>query len=182
MTTQLPLFDYEVSALHDWRQLTLDDAELEVVRPWLVVVVPCSAEKQQQNQAAGIFAFPAGELYTGQFHRYARTHADRIEADEVLILSAGAGLLPLDRELPPYDVKMTDKHSIASTPGKLAHQADGRGLNEPGVVVVSFCPAAYTAALRLAVPGLVAPLEGSRGIGEQRGRLARLTRESVGAA
>jgi hypothetical protein len=182
MLAQLPLFEYEANALHNWTQLSLDDAELELVRPWLVVVVPCSGEKKVQNFDTMELAWPAGELYLGSFHRYARTHADRIEADEVLILSASAGLLTLDRVLPPYDTKITDKDSIVSTPGKLAHQAEARGLNESGVVVVSFCPAAYTAALRLAVRELVSPLEGSRGIGEQRGRLARLTRESVGAA
>lgn len=39
--------------------------------------------------------------------------------------------------------------------------------------------AAYSAELARAIPGLVEPLAGSRGIGEQRGRLARLTRSDL---
>ena len=157
-------------------QLSLDDLEtVELAGRRLVVVVPCSAEKRAQDPAAGVYAYPAGELYLGSFHRYARTHAARLGA-EVLILSAGSGLLPLDRMTPPYDKKITDKDSIISTPGLIARQAALFGLLDPDTVVVSLCPAAYTAVLASAIPELVTPLAGSRGIGEQRGRIARLTR------
>ena len=63
---------------------------------------------------------------------------------------------------------------MSATPGKVAHQAATFGLLDPDVVVVSFCPAAYTRELRKAIPALLTPLEGSRGIGEQRGRLNRI--------
>lgn len=158
-------------------QLSLDDMVDLAVR--VVVVIPCSAEKRQQDRDAGVYAFPAGDLYLGTFHRYARQHAERIGADEILILSAAEGLIDLDRLVPPYDKKITDKDSIVATPGKVAHQAQVHRLLDPGTVVVSLCPAAYTRELRRAVPDLVAPLEGSRGIGEQRGRIRRLTRAEV---
>lgn len=172
MIAQLPLF--ELAHVTGGIQLTLDD-----VRPELVIVIPCSGEK-----APGIFTaagelYTAGERYTGQFHRYARQHAERLGADRVLILSACYGLLRLSDLCPDYEKKITDKDSIVSTPRKLAHQAAALGLDRPDARVVSLCPAAYSAELARAIPGLVTPLAGSRGIGEQRGRIARLTRKDL---
>lgn len=144
----------------------------------LVVVIPCSGDK-----ARGIWT-ETGELhtaatrYTGTFHRFARHHAERLGA-EVLILSAGYGLIGLEHLVADYDKTIDAPDSIVSTPGLVRHQALCAGLLEPGTVVVSFCPAAYTRELRRAVPDLVTPLEGSRGIGEQRGRIARLERSEV---
>lgn len=173
MIAQLPLF--ELAHVTGGVQLSLDD-----VRPELVIVVPCSGDK-----APGIYTeageiFTAGERYTGQFHRYARHHAERLEADRVLILSACYGLLRLEDLCPDYEKKITDKDSIVSTPGKIAHQALSLGLLADDVRVVSLCPAAYSAELARAIPALLQPLAGSRGIGEQRGRIARLTREDLG--
>lgn len=158
-------------------------AELELVALRLVVVVPCSATKlgnpTDEDIANGWAGWPAGELYLGTFHQYARRHAERLGADEVLILSAGHGLIGLDRKVAAYDTRITDKDSIVATPGKVAHQAATLGLLGDDVVVVSLCPAAYTRELRRAVPNVIAPLEGSRGIGEQRGRIARLHRQAL---
>lgn len=56
-------------------------------------------------------------------------------------------------------------------------QAAGLGLLEPGTTVVSFLPKRYEALLVGAVPATVTPLAGSRGIGEQRGRIAALELE-----
>jgi hypothetical protein len=145
----------------------------------LVVVVPCSATK-----APGLYdetgeLYTAATRYTGSFHTYARAHAARLGADRVLVLSAAYGLIELGHLVADYEKSIDAKDSIVSTPGKVAHQALRLGLLEPGVVVVSLCPAAYTRELRRAVPAVVAPLEGSRGIGEQRGRIARLDRDEL---
>lgn len=172
MIAQLPLF--ELAHVTGGVQLSLDD-----VRPELVVVIPCSGEKAPglRNEAGELFT--AGERYTGQFHRYARHHAERLGADRVLILSACYGLLRLSDLCPDYEKKITDKDSIVSTPGKLDHQAARLGLLADDVRVVSLCPAAYSAELARSIPGLVQPLAGSRGIGEQRGRIARLARTDL---
>lgn len=55
----------------------------------LVIVIPCSGEKLDYDPVARAIAgespyVPAGELYVGAFHRYARQQAERL-ADEVLI-------------------------------------------------------------------------------------------------
>jgi len=172
---QLPLF--ELDHVTGGVQLSLDD--LAGARPELVIVIPCSGEKAPGLYNAAGELFTAGERYTGQFHRYARQHAERIGADRVLVLSACYGLLALADLCPDYEKKITDKDSIVSTPAKLAHQALTRGLRRQDVQVVSLCPAAYSAELARAVPELVTPLAGSRGIGEQRGRIARLTRQDL---
>lgn len=171
---QLPLF--ELAHVTGGVQLSLDDVR---TGPELVVVIPCSGEKAPGLRNAAGELFTAAERYTGQFHRYARQHAERLGADRVLILSAAYGLLRLTDLCPDYEKKITDKDSIASTPGKLAHQALALGLRLDDVRVVSLCPAAYSAELARAIPDLVEPLAGSRGIGEQRGRIARLTRTDL---
>ena len=159
-------------------QLSLDDLLSGLRR--VVIVVPCSAAKREQDRPAGIYSYPAGELYLGQFHTYARNHAARLGAD-VLILSAGSGLLELDQQIAPYDKRITDADSIAYNAGPriVADQVAALDLNNPETIVVSFCPAAYTAELVKAIPTLRTPLAGSRGIGEQRGRIARLTRDEL---
>lgn len=145
----------------------------------LVIIIPCSAEKQRGIYNAEGNLFTVAERYIGTFHRYARHHAERLAADRILVLSAARGIKGMDDVCPDYEMRIEDKDSVASTPGKIAHQALCGGLLDAGVTVVSFCPAAYTAVLALAIPGLVTPLAGSRGIGEQRGRIARLTREAL---
>jgi len=145
----------------------------------LVIVIPCSGDKKP-----GIFGdsgelMTAEERYTGQFHRYARQHAERLGATRIFTLSAAYGLIPPAAPVPDYEKKITDLDSIASTPGKIAHQALRFGLLDAGTLVVSLCPAAYSAELVRAIPTARLPLAGSRGIGEQRGRIARLTRQNL---
>lgn len=134
----------------------------------VVVVIPCSGPKAPIGP---LERRPAGELYTGTFHRYARHHAARLGADRVLILSALHGLIELDHLIAAYDVTIGDPNALGSRPGIVRNQAAGLGVTR----VVSFCPNRYTEVLVAAGLDVIAPLAGSRGIGEQRGRLARLT-------
>ena len=138
----------------------------------LVVVVPCSAAKLDLDEFE---RRPAGEVYTGAFHRYARQHAERLGADRVVILSALHGLIELDKLVAAYDITIGDEHAYGARPGIVRNQARQLGLTADGVVLVSFCPNRYTAVLVDAGLGPVTPLAGARGIGEQRGRLNRLT-------
>lgn len=111
----------------------------------LVIVIPCSGEKLDYDPVARAIAgespyVPAGELYVGAFHRYARQQAERL-ADEVLIMSAWKGLITPDFMLHPYDVTIDDPNSIVARPSLIVHQAANLGLFAPGVVAVSWCPA-----------------------------------------
>lgn len=148
-------------------QLALwDDEDAAAATPGPVVVIPCSGAKLGH-------AAPAGQLYTGSLHRMARRVADALTADggTVLILSALHGLLHLGDVVEPYDLRMGDAASI--TPAQLASQARALGLADAEHVTV-LAPKAYTAAVLAVWPHAHAPLTGSRGIGDQRGRLARL--------
>lgn len=140
----------------------------------LVIVVPCSGEKATPGPKTE-FKLPAGELYVGCFHRYARARAEAI-ADEVLVMSAWYGLIRLDFPIPTYDVTIDHPNSIVARPTLIVHQAARHGLYGAGTVTVSWCPAKYTKELARAVPGLVTPFAQSRGIGDQRGRIARASR------
>ena len=146
----------------------------------LVIIVPCSADKAPGIHTAAGELHTAGTRYTGTFHRYAREHAARLGAD-VVILSAALGLVALDRIAPDYDVKMSDDDSIehGTGPRRVADQAAALGLLDPGTTVVGFLPNRYAAVALAAIPHLVNPLAAARGIGDQRGRIARLTRTEL---
>lgn len=96
--------------------------------------------------------------------------ADRLGC--VLILSAKHGLLQLDDEIAPYDMTIGDPHAVP--PGVVREQA--AALIGPATEVVSLLPARYAALLDAAGVTARHVLAGTRGIGDQRARLARIVR------
>ena len=166
------LFNVAADGRTFWHEPELPFAA-EVARPAgeLVVVIPCSGPKAPTGKHE---RRPAGELYTGSFHRYARQHAERLGADRILILSALHGLITLDKLVGAYDIKLGDEGAYGGKAGIVRNQAKGLGLLAADVRVASFCPNRYTAVLAEAIPGLLTPLAGATGIGDQRGRLNRL--------
>jgi hypothetical protein len=151
----------------DARRQAYEAQQAPAAEPVEVVVVPCSGAKLDEPA-------PAGDLYLGSLHRLARQAASTVAGatGEIRILSALHGLVPLDRVIAPYDVTIGDAGAV--DPAIVAEQ-----LVEAGVTrVVALTPNRYTQLLvdaaDLAGITVDAPLVGSRGIGEQRGRLARL--------
>lgn len=138
--------------------LDLDDASPDVV------VIPCGGAKLDH-------AAPAGQLYTGSYHRACRAAADALGARRVLILSALHGLVELDAVLAPYELRMGQPGSV--TAAQLAEQAERLGV-AGARSVVALAGQTYTEPLRAVWPTLVEPLAGSRGIGDQLGRMARI--------
>lgn len=153
-------------------------ADLPVDRtPLTLLVVPCSGAKLEQPA-------PARELYRGTLTTMGLAACSVVEGSaeygtghagtRTLILSALHGLLDLDTVVAPYDVRMGASESISTA--ELANQLRATGATR----LVALTPNAYTNALRaaceLAGVELVAALEGCRGIGDQRGRLAQLRR------
>jgi len=134
-----------------------------------VVIVSCGADKKACEPGETI---PAGELYTGSYHRAARRAADTLTHDSrtarVLILSARWGLLNLDDPIAPYDLRMGDDGAVSSE--HLRHQAAALGISDADVTVLG--GRAYVEITRTVWPSLSAPLEGSRGIGDHLARLA----------
>lgn len=129
-----------------------------------VIVIPCGRAKLSEPAAAG-------DLYIGGQHRLARQAADRIAADtggRIVILSALHGLVDLDRVLEPYDVTVGDPEAIR--PEWVRGQLVDMGARS----LITLTPKAYTDLLRPAKLRLDDRLDGTVGIGDQRGRLARI--------
>lgn len=127
-----------------------------------VVIVPCGARKLDRPA-------PAAQLYTGPLFRSAYAAAART-GDRILILSALHGLVDPLEVLTPYNVRLGDPESI--TPGELAAQAARMGVTRADVTVLGGRD--YVELARTVWPSADAPLAGSRGIGDMRGRLARM--------
>jgi hypothetical protein len=132
-----------------------------------LVVIPCGGAKLESSA-------PAGELYTGAQHRLARQAGDVLAAQlgaRVMILSARHGLVDLDQVLAPYDVTVGDPGAV--TRAQVAAQLAALGVRE----VHALTPRRYSALLESpGVEFLVDYLAGSRGLLEQRARLAKIKR------
>ncbi|WP_433860349.1 DUF6884 domain-containing protein [Streptomyces kronopolitis] len=139
-----------------------------------LVVIPCSAGKLDRPA-------PAGELYTGSYHAACRRAADALTAagGTVLILSARHGLLRLDDMTAPYNTRMGEPGSI--TAAELRAQARRMGIADADTVTI-LAGAAYAAAAQAVWPNAATPLAGTRGIGQQRARLAALARTQFSTA
>lgn len=78
--------------------------------PARLVIVACGARK------ADCFEAPAGQMYTGSYHRAARRAADTIAASvpgtRVMILSAMYGLVDLHEPILRYDLQLGDRKSV----------------------------------------------------------------------
>ncbi|GAA4470904.1 DUF6884 domain-containing protein [Phytohabitans houttuyneae] len=142
------------------RQLSLPAA------PQLLVIVACGARKRPEQ-----CEHPAGQLYTGSYHTAARRAADTIAAPggQVMILSARYGLLDLDEPVPPYQLRLGQPGAV--TAAFLREQARQLGLLPTGQVV-ALAPRGYAALITAVWPHALRPLAGTRGIGDQRARLA----------
>lgn len=126
-----------------------------------VVIVACGQEKQPDRGRQG---YPAGELYTGQYHRSLRRAADALTDPSLIrIVSALHGLVPLGRPLHPYDVNLGSERAI--TAEKMFHHAAVEGLDDADVIFLGGHQ--YAELLLPSVPHLLFPLVG--GLGDHRG-------------
>lgn len=124
-----------------------------------IVVVPCGAAKLDRPA-------PAAQLYTSQHFALTLRAAQKLAEDQgarVFILSALHGLIPLDRVVAPYDVKMGDRGCI--TPAELRDQLDA--INPS--TVTSLLPKAYRKAIEATGQPVVDLYANAPGIGYQRG-------------
>jgi hypothetical protein len=138
--------------------------------PNLVVIVPCGGRKADAPA-------PAGELYTGTYHRAARRAADTLTANggRVLILSSLHGLVTLDQILAPYELRAGQPGTV--TGETLRAQAAALGITDAATVVLG--GRAYVELARQVWPALAAPLDKTRGIGEQMSRLAAIYKTAL---
>ncbi|MER5322309.1 DUF6884 domain-containing protein [Streptosporangium roseum] len=150
--------------------LDLTRAGLDTTTPTqssLVVIVPCGSRKAETDAPV-----PAGELYTGSYHRATRRAAETLAgaSGRVLILSALHGLVELDQMVAPYELRAGQAGTVDGE--TLRAQAAALGITDAHTVVLG--GRAYVKLAREVWPALAAPLEGTRGIGEQLSRLAAI--------
>lgn len=72
-----------------------------------MTVIIASGKPKRWDKLATVCPLPAGEVYTGTFHRLCRQYVDRfLPTEQVLILSPFYGLVPLEQLLyKNYDVR-----------------------------------------------------------------------------
>jgi hypothetical protein len=148
-----------------------DASGCATVRPW--VLVPCSAPKLDR-------AAPAGQIYTGAFHRACRAAAAELaDPDRQLIVSGLHGLLTLTDEVGPYDQRIDGPGAV--TLEQLTGQVAALG---PGPLWL-LLPRAYRSRIEQAAAPSDRPtlnlMEGCRGIFEMRGRLRQLREGELSA-
>jgi hypothetical protein len=135
---------------------------------------PCGGRKLTTPAPA-----PAGELYIGSYHLACRRAAAALtRPDRILILSALHGLLPLDRVIAPYDLRMGQPGSIR--PAELRSQAEQLHLvEEPRVIILA--GQSYSAAALSVWPAAATPLAGVGGLGYQLALLAGIAQSDATA-
>ncbi|MEV5131424.1 DUF6884 domain-containing protein [Streptomyces sp. NPDC053705] len=131
-----------------------------------VVIIPCGAAKLDH-------AAPAAELYTGSYHRACARAAATLTANggTVVILSALHGLVPLDRVLAPYEMRMGSTGSV--TADVLREQARELGLDRAADVTI-LAGLSYTAPALAVWPHAATPLAGLPGMGHHLHALAAI--------
>jgi hypothetical protein len=142
-----------------------------------VVVIPCAGRKLERRAAAR-------DLYSpSQYFRACLAYAESTGA-RVLILSALHGLIELEEELAPYELRMGAPGAVDSFPALLRAQARVLQLHDAESVQL-VGGRDYVAAARAVWPdatSLFDDLEhGRRGIGYQLGYLKALTATEAAA-
>ncbi|MBM4568982.1 hypothetical protein GS489_00295 [Rhodococcus hoagii] len=132
-----------------------------------LVIVPCGATKAPTTQPV-----PAGELYTGTYHRLGLLAAAALTSPEsTRILSGKHGLLRLDDPVAPYDLRLGQPGAV--TADDITRQARDQGLlDRPSVVVLGGRD--YSRLVLQVWPHATTPLAGSRGIGEHQQRFSAI--------
>jgi hypothetical protein len=141
--------------------------------PRRIVIIACGSAKAQPSWEKFGYrdVIPAGQLYTGPWHRSLRLAADALTGQTLIrILSARHGLVPLERPLFPYDTRLGDRDVI--TPERMARQTAALDLDDAHVIFLG--GRGYAQWLRQSVPHALTPLTG--GIGDQRAQCHAVAR------
>ena len=121
----------------------------------MIVVVGCGSKKLDHPA-------PAAELYQGSYFKLRLAYAMTLtEPDNIFILSALWGFLPLSRVVEPYNLKMGERGSIGEL--ELRNQAIALAISHDRCTVLA--GSKYVKACKAIWPDLEAPLRGR--IGEQ---------------
>jgi hypothetical protein len=131
-----------------------------------LIVITCGSRKLDHRA-------PAGELYTGAYHRACRRAADALEPERLLILSSAHGLVGVEDVIDPYDTPMGAAGSVSGA--QLTAQARERGVLELDPVIV-LAGRRHLQLAQAVWPHAVGPLTGIGGMGHQISYLTALAR------
>lgn len=128
-----------------------------------LVIIPCGGKKADGPR-------PARDLYIGSYFRACLATALAVgPADRVRILSAKHGLLSLDAEVAPYELRMD---SPIAVPGRIVREQAARADLLDTAHVIVLAGSAYARKAGAIWPRALDALAGTAGIGEQLARLA----------
>jgi hypothetical protein len=143
------------------------------------VMIPCGAAK-------GPVATTAAEMYQGSMFKDAlATAREMFDDDRIFIISAEYGILRLDDVIEPYDKKLGDPGSVDAA--TISRQLRDQGIENGSVL--SLLPKNYNKLFENGVAGSLGVnpqrliveqyFAGTKGIGEQKGRLSNLRKETA---
>ena len=66
-----------------------------------IVLIQCASKKSQRRERAG-------DLYISDLFRSSLLYARSLSPDQIFILSAKHGVLPLDKEVEPYNISLNN--------------------------------------------------------------------------
>jgi hypothetical protein len=144
-----------------------------------IVIIACGSRKAEPSWERFGYrdVIPAGQLYTGPYHRSLRLAADALTNQTLIrILSARHGLVPLKRPLFPYDTRLGNQDAI--TQEQIARHTAALDLDDAHVIFLG--GRGYARLLRQSVPHALTPLTG--GMGDQRAQCHTVSRSAHLAA
>ncbi len=99
----------------------------------LIVLISCVSKKQNHST-------PAQNLYISPLFKMSLKYAEKLKPDKIFILSAKYYLLPLDKEIEPYDVtlnKMSIKEKKAWAEEVIKELENNTDLNNDHFVILA---------------------------------------------
>jgi len=99
----------------------------------LIVLISCASKKQTHRTLAK-------NLYISPLFKMSLKYAEKLKPDKIFILSAKYYLLPLDKEIEPYDVtlnKMSIKEKKAWAEEVIKELEDNTDLNNDHFVILA---------------------------------------------
>jgi hypothetical protein len=132
----------------------------EPEEPKRLVVIACGGKKSERPEK-----IPAEQRYIGNYFT-ACLFAAEVMDGPTMVLSALHGLIPLSKEIGPYDITFGDRRAVRED--VLKQQAEELGLLDAKVTILG--GEKYVKAVRQIWPDAEAPLKG--GIGQQLKQLA----------
>jgi hypothetical protein len=152
----------------DWRSWTVAEHiafDDQADRQPPLVIISCGSRKASSREIAS-------ELYTGSYFALAlRAARSLVPADRIRVLSAKHGLVPLWRQLDPYDLRLGHAGSVTDTTVKA--QAKAQFITDVDDVMV-LAGRDYRDLAAAVWPHARSPFLGTRGNGDQQKILAAI--------